>query len=186
MHKAALIQLIDIESKKIIKDVFEYLPIRGLLTQVIPFNHIIVVKRKWIIEKIEENKNERYPVSIKDLTFVNKKEKETVLIFHIKDQSFKDKTSFDLSYELFCRFSIGDNSSEYDHVNSIDLRDEDVEWNEHDQGGSITYFSNNKFDSSIYVENTKDNIIISTCITEYTRDQEFYDINADYNIIDVI
>jgi len=47
MEKSTLEELIDIESKKIIKDVFEYL---GLLTHTIQFNDLIVVKREWIMD----------------------------------------------------------------------------------------------------------------------------------------
>jgi len=180
MDKSALEKLIDIESRKIIKDLFEYLPIRGLLTQVIQFSHLLVAKREWKIEKVIENKDvrypvnikNRYPVNIKDLTQIYKKAKNIDIIFNISDQAFFDaydngipvKYALPLSYEIFCRFYIGNNFSEYDHVHSIHLHMWNIKWNTSNNHGFLRhYYDDGIIDSCMGLEMKYDENLPGSC-----------------------
>ena len=129
--------LVKKEQSYIIRDIFEYLPIRGLLQLVLKFN-TIKVKREWRIEKIHRDKV--YPVVINDISKMHK------ISFNISDKHTLSIDEVDLqpshgykrwrekiTYHVHSRYSISSNVLEYmkrkfNYIHWNYLEDDDRTW----------------------------------------------------------
>ena len=171
--------LIKHEETCIMHDIFDHIPIKGILHLLIQFISI-TVKREWRIEKLYRDKI--YPVDINNIKI------EKSISFDICDHAL---TTNDvlllsdcggvllediLSYDIFYRYSIGIKSLEDDLLDTVCLKMRNVIWiDDHDDSDYDDYYITHIKDrnvigitvdikNDIYIEHTKDNCIFSNQI----------------------
>ena len=174
--------LIKIEEHNIMKDTFEYLPIRGLLLYVLQFN-TLEIKREWLIEKNSQS------IHI-DSVDVEIYEDEANITFYVEDVAFKSEivdqyyyvnvSPDSIKYKIYSRYSIGSNVLEYNYIDRIDLTFDCIQWELSQHFPSTRVILKKHYDTymewknilgnldcnngSFDVCHTENNSILNTCI----------------------
>ena len=184
------------EERNVIKDIYEYLPIRGVLGEVMEFIRVNI-KREWKIvkqRKIDyQVKYDEYPI------FINQVELHTDgnIKFDVLDQAFSSKDVASVHnrediapyvvYLIDCKYSIGSLRLEINYRN-IFVNADHIDWDipefvENDFPPFVSEYEcymdyvhntnrtgfiiDGKYTSNVFVEHTEQNCIITNCLILY-------------------